>query len=273
MTPESEMSVFDFADYKTFIRAFVAAQPHKGRGQYSAMALHLRVHSSLLSHIFRGPKQLTPEQACGLADYLKLADLQADYLIALVEHARAGSISLERTIARRLTHLREQHQQLEYRVPGATVLDQRQQSIFYSHWYYSAIRLAASLEDSNGAPDIARRLNLTLQLVEDVLVFLTSVGLLAKQGERYCLATHRTHIGSRSSLAVAHHRNWRNKAIGLYDQMTPEDFVYSAAIVVSKKDLKTLREMLIQFVEKATNLVEPSASETLAVLNLDLLEM
>ena len=59
------------------------------------------MRASLLSHVFRASKSVTPEQACSLAEFLALGDLETDYLVALVERARAGSVSLEREGARR----------------------------------------------------------------------------------------------------------------------------------------------------------------------------
>jgi hypothetical protein len=111
-------SVFEFEDYKTFVRDCVSRTPSGGRGQFRRMAKHLRVHTTLLSHVFRGSKDLTLEQACALGSFLQLSELDADYLLALVERRRAGTHALASAIDRRLTELRRRHQELEHRIPS-----------------------------------------------------------------------------------------------------------------------------------------------------------
>lgn len=264
-------SVFNFTDYKAFVRTSLETRAEKKRGQYRAMARHLRVHASLLSHVFRGPKNLTPEQACSLAEFLALGDLETDYLVALLDRARAGSASLERILDRRLEMLRERHLQIEHRLPASKALTLKQQATFYSQWYYSAVRLAAGLEGT--AHSIAARLRLPLEVVENAISFLVSARLLERQGDRYTVKTKRTHLSAKSPLVAVHHRNWRTKAMAMYDNIRETGFVFTAAVALSREDVSKVRELLSACVSRIAEVVEPSKSETLAVFNIDFLEL
>ena len=62
----------------------------------------MRVHTTLLSHVFRGTKHLTAEQGCALASFLRLAELDTDYLLALIEGSRAGTFELKNVVTRAL---------------------------------------------------------------------------------------------------------------------------------------------------------------------------
>ena len=266
-------NIFKYRDYKEFVRDRVSEMDHNGRGQYRAMAKHMRVHASLLSHVFRGSKDLTSEQACSLADFLGLEVLETDYLVALVEHARAGSTTLGDSIERRLRMLREKQLQIEYRLPTAKPLSAEQQTTFYSQWYFSAVRLATSLEGTaSNASVIAARLELPVELVERALAFLVSAGLVTRQGSQYAMATKRTHLAAASPLVSAHHRNWRTKAMSMYDHMDTDDFAFTAAIALAKEDFARVRQLLVECVANAAKLIEPSKCETLALLNVDFLE-
>lgn len=266
-------SVFEFDDYKEFVRESVLAMPHRGRGQYRRMAKHMRVHTTLLSHVFRGSKELTPEQACSLASFLELKDLESDCLLALVERNRAGSLELRAAVERRLETLRERHQQIEHRVPGARTLSPEQRATFYSQWFYSAVRLATSLPGATDADAIARRLELPKDLVESALAFLVQSGLLVQERAGYRLAAKRTHVGPNSPWAATHHRNWRVQAMNRYETMTRRDFAFTSPITLSRTDFTVVRELLIDAVAKVTLLVEPSECEALALLNIDWLEL
>jgi uncharacterized protein (TIGR02147 family) len=269
MTP----SIFEFTDYKAFVREHVKSLPRGGHGQYRRMAKHLRVHTTLLSHVFRGDKELSAEQACGLASFLGLRELEQDYLLGLVDKNRAGSAELKRAIDRRLGVLRERHEQVEHRVPGARTLSAEHRATFYSHWCYSAVRLASSLPELRDAPAIAERLQLPLALVDATLEFLTAAGLIAHDGERYQLVAKRTHVSPTSPLAAAHHRNWRTQAMHRYERMTRRDFAFTSPISLSRSDALRIRELLVEAVASVTKIVEPSECETLALLNIDWLEL
>jgi uncharacterized protein (TIGR02147 family) len=266
-------TIFEFNDYKAFVVEHVKALPRGGHGQYRRMAKHLRVHTTLLSHVFRGDKELSPEQACGLATFLGLRELEQDYLLALVDRSRAGSVELKRAIDRRLSLLRERHEQIEHRVPGARTLSAEHRATFYSSWVYSAVRMASSLEDVRDAPAIAARLSLPQELVDSVLQFLLAAGLLSHDGERFQLVSKRTHVGASSPLAAAHHRNWRTQAMNRYERMTRRDFAFTSPVSVSREDARRIRELLVETVASVTTIVGPSECETLAVLNIDWLEL
>lgn len=266
--------VFDYDDYKKFVRDLVQHMPHGGRGQYRRMAAQLRVHTTLISHVFRGSKDLTAEQACALTSFLALEELDADYFLALVERSRAGSQALKSTIDRRLTTLRERYQRLEHRLPGARTLSREERGTFYSQWYYSAVRLAASLPEMKDAEAIAARLDLPVALVRQALTFLLDAGLLVREKEGgFRLAAKRTHLGAGSPLAAAHHRNWRVQSMTRYESMTSRDFAFTSPISLSRADFARIRALLVEAVANVAKIVEPSSCESLAVLNIDWLEL
>jgi uncharacterized protein (TIGR02147 family) len=266
-------SIFDYADYREFVRELLEQMPRRGHGQYRRMAKHMRVHTTLLSHVFRGKKDLTPEQACGLATFLKLPELEADYLLALVDRNRAGSAELKLAIERRLATLRERYQEVEHRMPGARTLSREDRATFYSHWYYSAVRLTSSLPGMNDAETIGQRLKLPRELVQSTLDFLLDVGLIAREGKGFRLVAKRTHLGANSPLVAAHHRNWRAQVMGRYEAMTRRDFAFTAPLTLSRADFLRVRELLVETVAAVSRIVEPSEGELLGIFNLDWLEL
>jgi uncharacterized protein (TIGR02147 family) len=267
------VSVFDFDDYKPFVRELIKGMPHGGRGQYRAMAKHLRVHTTLLSHVFRGSKELTAEQGCALASFLKLVELDSDYLLALIERNRAGTHQLKTAVTRRMTQLRERRLQLEHRIPGARSLSGEERATFYSQWYYSAVRLTSSLPGMGDASAIAERLRMPVELVRDVLEFLLKSNLIRRSGDHFELVAKRTHLGASSPLAAAHHRNWRVVAMNRYERMSSRDFAFTSPVTLSRADAAHVREVLVGAVSAVTKLVEPSPSESLCLLNIDWLEL
>ena len=49
-----EFSVFEFRDYKAYLKAWIQRRPSKGRGEKSRMATHLRCHNTYLTQVLEG---------------------------------------------------------------------------------------------------------------------------------------------------------------------------------------------------------------------------
>src|ERR1700722_2167771 len=110
------MTIFKFDNYKEFINKRILLMPNRGRGQYRKMANFLALNSVNVSQIFKGDRHLTLEQACDLSEFFGLSEVEADYLIALVEMERAGSHKLKVKIRKRITDLLERSQDLKQRL-------------------------------------------------------------------------------------------------------------------------------------------------------------
>ncbi|MBI1861558.1 MAG: hypothetical protein HYR96_11635 [Deltaproteobacteria bacterium] len=100
-----EISVFQYTEYKSFV--LEAARLLGGRGQFRKMALHLGVHPTLITLIFRGDRHLTSDQAADLCSYLHLSEIESDYFVTLVELQRAGRPGLRQLLERRKERLKQ----------------------------------------------------------------------------------------------------------------------------------------------------------------------
>ena len=116
------MIIFEFDDYKNFVNTRIIALPRKGRGEYQKIAEYLRVHATLISQIFKGPRELTLEQACELSTYLSLNALETDYFITLVEFRRAGSLKLKEILERRILSIKSSFEPKSTKFPIESVL-------------------------------------------------------------------------------------------------------------------------------------------------------
>jgi hypothetical protein len=58
-----------------------------------------------------------------------------------------------------------------------------------------------------------------------------------------------------------------------YESMARKDFAFTAPITLSRADFARVRELLVEAVTGVTAIVEPSEPQTLAVLNIDWLEL
>jgi uncharacterized protein (TIGR02147 family) len=263
------MRVFDFDSYKKFVNARIGSMPKKGRGQFRKISLALRMHSTLVSQVFRGDKQLTLEQACALADFFGMTDLETEFFVTLVEKEKAGSVALKQVFSRRLTSLRAQSTQISSRLPKAKALKEEDKATFYSQWYYSAVRLLTSIPQFQTRDAIALHLGLSPKIVGKVLEFLLAVGLCEEKRGRLHIGPSRTHTPADSPLAHRHHVNWRMKTMERFSALGAEELVFTSPMTLAEKDVPEIREEISALIEKVSRRIEPSPSEVMACLNID----
>ncbi len=67
------MSVFQFDNYKKYIRYRIESMASRGRGQYTKIANYLGVSPTIVTQVLTGDREFTPEQGGirSLKPYLK----------------------------------------------------------------------------------------------------------------------------------------------------------------------------------------------------------
>ncbi len=263
------MNFFEFIEYKTLVNSWIARQPKAGRGQFRRIALHLEVNPVLISQIFRGPKNLTIEQAFALAEYLNASDLERDYFLLLVQNVRAGTPKLRQHFAECLKELRERSRELKNRVIKKIELTEEDKAIFYSDWLFSAIRIASSIPEYQSVEAIAKRFDVPKTLVQNIADFLVSRGLCAAKEGRLEVGPSHTHLGSDSLLIKNRQCQWRMKGIQRMDQKSKEDLFYTGPMALSRSDVEKVRGLLSATIQQVVRAIETSPSEELACLNVD----
>jgi uncharacterized protein (TIGR02147 family) len=264
------MSIFNFEDYKKFLRARITALPKKGRGEIGKIAVHLRVNSTLISQIISGPKDFTLEQSQEIAAYFGLSDLEADYLLLLVQIERAGTQKLKQYYQQKRDALKKASLQIANRVQTTRTLNDQERAVFYSNWIYSAVRLFCSVGDGKSMDEIAQKFSMSRARTSEILRFLVDTGLCAQKESLYVMGSQRTHLEKGSPFLSRLHSNWRIKAIQKSDSLDDDELMFTAPFSVSRKDFSKFREDLVQVIKRFTDLAAASEAEDVACFNLDL---
>lgn len=266
------VSVFEFDDYKKYLKARIRQMPKGGRGELQKISAFLRIHSTRFSHVFHGNEDLTLEQGIGLTRYLGLGELEADYFMVLLQLAKAGSEELRQFFIQKKTHIQDRAAQLVERLPSDRKLSESEKAIFYSNWFYSAVRLACSLSTTRTSVDtLAERFSIPREKVSEALEFLVATGLCVEDADGHIRSGPKsTHLEARSPLVSRLHANWRIKAMERHPVLPAEELAFTSPISIEKKDLAVIRELLIQMIEKATAYADTKKADSLYCINVDL---
>lgn len=268
------MSIFDYQNYRPYVLDRIKILPKRGRGELQKIARALSMHPSSISQVLKGQKRFTLEQACRLAAHFGLNELESDYLLNLTERERAGTRELQSSIDRRLNKIRELASQLVNRLPRDQILSEENKALFYSSWFYSAIRLATDIKGLQTIEALSEHFSLPPGLVNEVLRFLVSCGLCIEENGLYKMGPRRTHLEATSPLISRHHMNWRVKAIERSTKLEQtEELQFSSPVVLSKKDALEIRKVLLDQIQAILKVVANSGSEDLYSFNIDWLKV
>jgi plasmid maintenance system antidote protein VapI len=125
------MSIFEYSDYKSFLRDQILVLPKKGRGEINRMAKHLRVHPTLISQVLNGTRDFSAEQIYSLCGYFGLQQLESDYLVLLLQFERAGTSEFKKYYTKKIDELKLASLNISKRLTQNKKLTDYEYSIFY----------------------------------------------------------------------------------------------------------------------------------------------
>lgn len=263
------VSIFDFSDFRDFIKKRFNEMPKKGYGQAHKLSIFLGVHTTLISQVLKNIKTFTLEQASEVCTFFGLSEMESEYFILLVQLDRAGNESLRKILKRQIGTLKKKATQLVNRLQSEKKLSEEKRAIFYSDWTYSAVRQLTAINGFHHLDIIADYLDLSKKQTKNILEFLLTSGLCKEERGKILIGPSSTHLEAHSPWVRSHHINWRNKAIEKMNQEEDAQLHYTAPLTISKADALKLRGMIVQFLEQMDKVIEPSPSEELRCLNID----
>lgn len=261
--------IFEYTNYKKWVNDRIAAMPKSGRGQYQRIVERLSTNSSIVTQIFRGDRELTPEQAVLLSEHFGLSKWERQYLLLLVNYSRAGTHRYKKILEEEIKNMQDRAREIMSHVPQIHELSDSAKSILYSNWYYLGVWSLSAIPDFSAPEVMAQRLKISISRVMEALEFLTTHGLVREEEGKYQVGPTMVHLESGSPQLPRHHQNWRNRALIRYENPSEYDACYTAPITVSKKDAVVLRQKVVNFISDTLKLVAESPSEELFCLCID----
>ena len=260
--------IYEFEDYKIYVKNVISEMPKKGRGQYKLLGEYLNVGSVVISQIFNSDKDLSNEQAFLTAEFLGLNELAREYFLILVRYSRASHFKLKDYHLAQILELKKKAQELSTRMKKNNVLSDEVKQIFYSDWSYSAISLCTCIDKIKTVQDIAEYLKLDIVEVKGKLNFLESHNIVIRTKDSFKLGTGTTYLDKKSPLLNTHRKNWRIKAM---EDLSRENSLFLVApLCLSKRLKEKLNTGILDLLNEVLEEVSKEDAEELVCLNIDL---
>lgn len=269
-SPPTRPMVFEFKDYKDYVRRWIVSQPNQGHGEKSRIAKHLKCHIAYVSQVLNANSHLSSEQAEALNSHFEHNEEEADFFMLLVQLGRAGTHALERFYARKISKALEQRSLLRNRIADKKAIDREDQAIYYSAWYYAAIHMGVLVPELRTPRALAKYFGLSTEKTRRAIDFLISTGLIRESQGGLLPGESRIHLTDDSPMISKHHINWRMQAIQSLDQEAPGELHYSSVVSVSRQDTPRVREILLKAIEEVRKVVKESKDERVCCYAVDL---
>lgn len=269
---ELTMTIFEFDNYKSFIKAKIAGNKTE-RAYQSKLAEAIGCQKSFFSQVLGGEPHLTPDHAAKLCRFWEFTTEESNYFLNLVLLNRAGSPELRSLLASQMRELKNRRQNLTEKIRWPTISERPGDDLYYTSWYWGAIHMLVSVPKYQTAESIARRLLLPVDTVEAALKWLSERGLIKKGKSGFEVARNLTYLPNTSPMIEMHHFNWRQRALGNIQRQDTSALHYSAAFALSVDDFNEIKEVIVNFIERLNQKIEPSPCEDVACFNCDLFKV
>lgn len=263
------MNIFDYQNYKDYLKSYITRQPNNGWGLLSRWAEILSVKSSFLGQVLNGNKNLQPEQAFLLGRALILSDLEMKALVCMVNKERAGHHELRSFYDDQLHELRQKSRLLKEHVRENQNLNAEAQSTYYSHWLYSAIRLYTTIAPGKTQREIALRFEISENTAKTILNFLCQHQICRNEKGYYFGQETRLMVHKGDGNYFKHLTNWRLQAVQKSGLFRDDDLFITSPMSMAIEDFALIRAEILSYIKEISKKVESSTAEEVYCFNLD----
>ncbi len=267
------LNIFDYSDYRIFVKDWLSEAKKTKFANLSSLAECAQVHTTFMSHVLSGIKNLSLEQAIPIAHKMSLSRLERDYFLCLIQLDRAGTVALKEYWKDQKKIIENEKNKMSSRVGEHHELDDQQRAIFYSSWIYVAIFVATSVNDGSTLSEISEHFKISLEKTEEILNFLVKTGVCYFENGLFKMGKTVIHVPDESPFVVKHHMNWRVKAMERLDHRSKQDVFFTSPMSLSKADRKKVRELFAHTIQQALKICKDSPAEEVICLNVDLFSL
>jgi uncharacterized protein (TIGR02147 family) len=270
-----EKDIFEYRDYKAYLRAAIASKPKGGRGIRIGLARSLGCPVSHISQILNGSSHLSMEQAEGVNQFFGHSPVEASFFLLLLQFSRAGTPQLRKRLDGQIREFLDRSLALKQRLDIKDSLSVEDQAIYYSSWLYGAVHVMVSVEELKTKEALSTYLGISLKRIGEILEFLVSIGLVVKkEGSRFEMGVVRIHLPHDSPMIAKLHANWRLQAIrSLEKEDSQRDLHYSSVVTVSENDATRIKSLLMRYIQEIKAIVRDSKEEGVHCFALDFFEL
>lgn len=267
------IDIYTYDQYRKIFKDCIENSPAKGKGLRKEIAQFIRCQPTYISHVLSGKYHFSQEQTEAACRFFSFSKDGTDYTMLLLNHERAGNKELKSYYKEKIVKLRKQALAIRSVVPDPTKLTTAESAIYYSQWHYAAIHIMVELEDMASIDELAKKLRLSKEVVNDAVDFLRSAKIIGMEEGRYIVLKKNLHIDNQSTDITHHHRNLRLKAMEVFPFRGEESLYFSSFLSCKKDDIPLLRKKILNCIHECSQTINDSPPQVVSGLNIDFFQI
>ncbi len=260
-------SIFDYKDYKNFLKALCQEQ----RGLLTKLATAAECQKSYFSSCLKDKCHLTLDHIHGISEFLSLGEQEESYFFLLFEKDKCTTLKLKRKLENKLKLISREAFRLKNQQEGALIIKDSEIGLseYYSSWIFMAIHSLTSINKYQSIEKISEKLMLSKATTEYHLQQLIKLDLVKFENNKYFWNTFNMHLSDDSNWINRHHNNWRINCIHKLQKKDGESLHYTVVQSMSESDFEILKKKIAQFIKEFNKISDPSNPEESYNLNID----
>lgn len=231
-----EQDVFAFDDYRSFLHACLKGTG-ADRGLVAKCAASMQIHSSLLSRVLAGERDLSAEQIALAAEFLRLDSLATRYLVALLSRERAGTDKLRELYSAELQRLRAEKHKYFNLIRDQSSVSEEDLAVYLASPDMQLVLSSAALKDCDREEKICQRLGMSRERVDRALDFLLARGWMVREaGGRLRKTPLKMVFRQNPLLGKLFTRHWRLHVLNRQAEVHPEQECSLTTLVCLKRE-------------------------------------
>lgn len=261
------MHIFACQDELQIIKNFIE-QNAAVKSIKSKLAESAQCHLSYLSQALNGKVYLTPDHGFGLARFMQLNEVEAEYFMLLLQLKRASSRDFRSHLENRIAELRRKHFRVERSIKAKDKVSTVEMQRYYGDWRMQAVHMYLTVPKFQQISSLATKLNCSDLEIRSLVGELERMGLAKKSGEKWIAVLKDLHVSARSPFSVANQFQWKMRALQNLQEWDSSGVHYVATFSLSNEDMEKLKSIVIDFISKSRTLVQASPEECVAHLGI-----
>ncbi|MBL7542637.1 MAG: TIGR02147 family protein [Bdellovibrionaceae bacterium] len=262
-------TVFDFKNYQSFLLQYFQLK----RGNQSRLSERLECQSSFLTQVIDQKVHLSLDQALKIPDFLGLNKNEKMAFLYLVQKEKASDLSSKKFFDENIEKLRNQNNRIKERIGETDELTEEAKYQYYSSWLYGAIHILCAFSWIRTIDDIVAALDVDLSTVSECVQFLNENQLITVKNGQLSIGKRQIHLSDDSKHIFSHHTSWRIRTIEKLSMQKKQKLNYSSLIGISKKDVDTIKEILLKSISDINQVMLTSGEEHAYIINIDLMDL
>lgn len=265
--------LFKCDNYVEFLKIVVAEKKSLGHTQ-SELARMIGCQAAYFSQVLNGKVDLVEENLIRLAEHLPLSEIETEYLLNLLRQAKAGTQELKSHLERQNNRLRSLADELEPRLSSeSSSLKEEMITYYSSSWVPSVIHVATSCENFQNVKSISERFGFEKEFTQEHLQKLAKFELVKFEDDKWKYNGSSLHFPKNSDFEKQMQISRKLLSTKNVYFRRDSDLHYSVIFSSDLKTIQGLRSRFLDFIEDAHRTIEPSPSEEVYSISIDLFKV